>query len=175
MTKYPAIHWSYGNRARSLSIWRKRAACSCRRNRGNGAIQWLTLQMSTMGPMFGQYIHFLRHAIGENIYALERYRAETHRLCAVVNERLDQAPYLGGDAYSIADIAAYPWIRLLHGELVERELMPNADDYLDRIGSRPAVVRAEAIMAKTKRVDVEDAEAATPAQFDRIFNRAATT
>lgn len=134
-------------------------------------IQWLMLQMSTMGPMFGQYIHFLRHGIGENAYATDRYRAEMRRLCSVVNERLDQAPYLGGNEYSIADIATYPWIKLLHGELVDRELMPNADGYLDRIGSRPAVARAEAIMAEAKKLDVKAAEAATPAQFDRIFNR----
>lgn len=137
----------------------------------SSVIQWLMLQMSTIGPMFGQYIHFLRHAYGTNEYALERYEAEMRRLCIVIDRRLGQADYLGGDRYSIADIATYPWFKLIYGDLVEREIATNIDGWLKRIGDRPAVSRAEAIMAEAKKLDIEAVEAATPAQFDRIFNR----
>jgi GST-like protein len=137
----------------------------------SSVMQWLMLQMSTVGPMLGQYIHFLRHAYGANEYALERYDAEMRRLCTVIDRRLGQSQYLGGRDYAIADIATYPWIKLIYGDLVEREIATNIDGWLKRIGERPAVVRAEAIMAEAKKLDVKAVEAATPAQFDRIFNR----
>ncbi|WP_070154564.1 glutathione binding-like protein [Sphingobium phenoxybenzoativorans] len=134
-------------------------------------IQWLMLQMSTIGPMFGQYIHFLRFAPAGSDYGLARYRAEMRRLCKVVDQRLNQAEYLGGKEYSIADMATYPWIKLIYGDLVEREIAPAVEGWLKRIGERPAVMRAEAFSAEIKKQDVKATEAATPAQFDRIFNR----
>jgi hypothetical protein len=72
-------------------------------------IEWLMFQMGGVGPMFGQAGHF-RNAAPEKIpYAIERYTKETHRLCDVMNKRLGEAAFLGGD-YSIADIATYPWV-----------------------------------------------------------------
>lgn len=136
----------------------------------SSVVQWLILQMSTIGPMFGQYIHFLRFGPPGSDYGVARYRAEMRRLCKVLDERLNQAEYLGGE-YSIADMATYPWMKLIYGDLVEREIAPAVEGWLKRIGERPAVISAERITAEMKKEDVKATEAATPEQFDRIFNR----
>ena len=69
-------------------------------------IQWLMLQMASVGPMFGQFTHFeiLRR---RNNYAMSRYQTEA-AAHEVLEERLGKSAYLGGAEYSIADIATFP-------------------------------------------------------------------
>lgn len=74
-------------------------------------MQWLMLQMSAIGPMFGQFNHFRRYAQDDR-YGLARYETQTRRLYDLLDRRLGEARYLGGDTYSIADIATFPWIRV---------------------------------------------------------------
>lgn len=73
--------------------------------------QWLMLQVASIGPMFGQLSHFLRYAPPGNDYGRERYSSEAKRLLKVLQQRLAASPFLGGQDYSIADIATFPWIR----------------------------------------------------------------
>lgn len=70
-------------------------------------LQWLMWQMSALGPMGGQAVHFRRHAPVGEIYSSQRYDNEVLRLLNVLEYRLAQAAYLAGD-YSIADIACWP-------------------------------------------------------------------
>ena len=72
-------------------------------------LQWLMFQVSAVGPMTGQFVHFRRYATVTEPYALSRYRTEMLRLWQVLDERLEGRAYLAGDAYSIADIALFPW------------------------------------------------------------------
>ena len=72
-------------------------------------MQWLMWQMGGVGPMLGQVHHFLRNAKGKAPYAEERYLKEAHRLYGVLDKRLAEAEYMAG-AYSIADMATWPWI-----------------------------------------------------------------
>src|SRR5215467_5607382 len=67
------------------------------------AIQWMMVQMTLVGPMFGQYVHFMRFAPKDNHYALDRYRTQALRALEVLEKRLAAAPFLGGGSYSIAD------------------------------------------------------------------------
>src|SRR5262249_36099402 len=76
-------------------------------------IQWLQVQMTQVGPMFGQYVHFMRFAPKGNDYSLSRYRTQACRILDVLEARLTQVPYLGGAAYSIADMATFPWARVV--------------------------------------------------------------
>ncbi|HXY75997.1 MAG TPA: glutathione S-transferase N-terminal domain-containing protein, partial [Steroidobacteraceae bacterium] len=72
-------------------------------------VQWLFWQMAGLGPMSGQNTHFSRYAPERIPYAIDRYVKETNRLYGVLNKRLADRGFIAGD-YSIADIAAYPWI-----------------------------------------------------------------
>ena len=72
-------------------------------------LQWLFWQMGGLGPMAGQNHHFSQYAPEKIPYAVNRYVNETGRLYAVLNKRLSESEFVAG-SYSIADIAAYPWI-----------------------------------------------------------------
>ncbi|MEQ8732750.1 glutathione S-transferase N-terminal domain-containing protein, partial [Roseitalea porphyridii] len=79
--------------------------------RGRIAVEeWLFWQMGGLGPMAGQTHHFRQYAPEQVPYAIDRYTNEVHRLYGVMNRRLKDHDYLAGD-YSIADMAAYPWVR----------------------------------------------------------------
>lgn len=108
-------------------------------------LQWLMFQMGGIGPMMGQLHHFRRYAAGET-YSLNRYEKEVHRIYGVMDRRLAESDYLAGD-YSIADIAAYPWVSRfeLHG--LAWESIPNVKRWYDTVGARPAVQRGMAVPA----------------------------
>src|SRR5205807_8405723 len=74
-------------------------------------LQWLMIQLTTVGPMFGQAVHFRRFAPAGNDYALSRYRTEVSRLYDLYDQRLASRQYVGGEAYTLADIAVFPWLR----------------------------------------------------------------
>jgi GST-like protein len=121
-------------------------------------LEWLMFQKAGVGPMFGQAGHF-RNAAPEKIpYAIERYTKETHRLSDVMNKRLGEVAFLGGD-YSIADIATYPWVvAVLRHEPKELEARPNLKRWIDTIGERPAVKKGMAVMADTPATPLTEEE-----------------
>ncbi len=135
------------------------------------AIQWLMVQMTGVGPMFGQYVHFMRFAPAGNEYALSRYRTQARTLCEALEARLGKVPYLGGAEYTIADIATFPWARnigaLLGGTAAD---YPSLFAWIDKIAARPAVGRALAaadeVRAKTTQFDKAASET-----LDRVFGR----
>src|ERR1043166_1615678 len=73
-------------------------------------LEWNMFQMGGVGPMFGQWNHFGAYAKEKLPYAIERYTNEVNRLTRVLNKRLEEAPYLAGDEYSMGDIITFPWI-----------------------------------------------------------------
>lgn len=136
------------------------------------AIQWLMTQMSTVGPMFGQYVHFMRFAPPGNDYAKSRYLTQAHRVCEVIDQRLAKTDYLAGSEYSIADIATFPWMRnvpaLLGADAAAK--IPNITRWVKKIDERPAVKKAltevDAVRARTTAFDKAD-----PADLDKLFGR----
>lgn len=103
------------------------------------AVQWLMFQMGGIGPMFGQNYHFQKSAPEKLPYAITRYVDETRRLFGVMDRRLGETPYLAGD-YSVADIAAFPWVTGdWHG--VNRAEFANLSRWHDAIAERKAVQR----------------------------------
>jgi len=111
-------------------------------------IQWLMFQMGGIGPMFGQLGFFNKFAgkSYEDKRPRDRYVAESKRLLAVLNQRLDGRAWIMGDAYSIADIASFPWVNNLigfyeAGELVGIQDVPHVTRALQAFLARPAVVR----------------------------------
>ncbi|WP_366146198.1 glutathione S-transferase C-terminal domain-containing protein [Aliiroseovarius sp.] len=79
-------------------------------------IQWVMWQMGGLGPMLGQFGFF--HAFGgaeiEDKRPRDRYRDEGRRLLGVLNQRLAGRDFIMGSEYTIADIAAWPWVRAIH-------------------------------------------------------------
>jgi GST-like protein len=119
------------------------------------ALQWLMFQMAGIGPMFGQVGFFHRFAgkAYEDKRPRDRYAAESRRLLAVLDQQLAGRDWILGDAYSIADIATFPWVRNLvgfyeAGELVGFDDFANVKRVLAAFVARPAVARGLAIPAK---------------------------
>jgi glutathione S-transferase len=102
------------------------------------ALQWLMFQMGGIGPMQGQANVFFRYAPEKIDYAINRYQEETARLYRVLDTRLAASEYLAGD-YSIADIAAWPWVRIHDWAGVSVDGMPHLQRWIDAIAERPAV------------------------------------
>ena len=103
--------------------------------------QWLFWQVGGLGPMAGQNHHFARYAPEKIPYAIERYVNETNRLYGVLNRRLEDREFIAG-AYSIADMAAYPWIVPHEAQGQKLEDFPNLMRWFEAIRARPATVRA---------------------------------
>jgi GSH-dependent disulfide-bond oxidoreductase len=104
-------------------------------------LQWLFWQMAGLGPMAGQNHHFSEYAPEKIDYAINRYVKETGRLYGVLDKRLADREFIAGD-YSIADIAAYPWIVLYQRQKQNIEDFPNLKRWLETIKARPATIRA---------------------------------
>jgi GST-like protein len=131
-------------------------------------IQWLMLQVSGVGPTFGQFTHFNMFAPKPgNEYSLSRYRTEMKRLYEVLEKRLGVVPYLGGEEYSIADIATWPWTRNHDAQGVKWEDNPNLARWFNAIAERPAVKRALEKVAAIK----SSRDTATDDDKDRFFGR----
>jgi GST-like protein len=104
-------------------------------------LQWLFWQMGGLGPMAGQNHHFSQYAPEKLPYAIERYVKETSRLYAVLDKRLADREFIAG-AYSIADMASYPWVVPYERQGQRLEDFPNLKRWFDTIKARPAVVKA---------------------------------
>lgn len=113
-------------------------------------LQWLFWQVGGLGPMAGQNHHFAKYAPAKIPYAIERYRNETARLYGVMDRQLAKTPYLAGD-YSIADIAAYPWVVPYEDQGQDLHDFPHLKRWFEAIRSRPAVIRAYAAGAPYER------------------------
>lgn len=107
-------------------------------------LEWLFWQVGGLGPMAGQNHHFASYAPEKLTYAIERYVKETNRLYGVLDRRLAEAPYLGGDAYSIADMASYPWVVPYERQGQNLDDFPHLKRWFAAIAARPGTERAYA-------------------------------
>ena len=107
-------------------------------------MEWLFWQMAGLGPMSGQMGHFSVYAPEPIPYAMERYDSEVRRLHRVMDKRLSQVHWLGGDGYSIADIAAWPWIAVYAKRPPDFDAFPHLARWHAAVAERPAVQRAMA-------------------------------
>jgi GST-like protein len=119
-------------------------------------IEWLMFQMSAVGPMFGQvgFFHKFAGKDYEDKRPRDRYVAESKRLLGVLDRRLADRRWLLGDAYTIVDIATFPWINNLigfygAGELVGFPEFTHVERALKGFLARPAVARGLEIPKRT--------------------------
>ena len=108
------------------------------------AIEWLNWQIGGLGPMLGQNHHFSQYAPEKVPYAIDRYTRETARLYGVLDKRLSQHEFVASD-YSIADMAAYPWIVPHEKQGQSLDDFPNLKRWFHHIAERPATQRAYAV------------------------------
>jgi GST-like protein len=121
-------------------------------------IQWLMFQMGGIGPMLGQAHHFRQYAPEKLDYAINRYTNEATRLYRVVDKRLGEAEYLAG-AYSIADMAVFPWLRSYERQGQNLDDHPNLKRWFQAIDARPAVKKGLELLADKRRTGPMDDKA----------------
>jgi len=108
----------------------------------NECLQWLFWQMGGLGPMAGQNHHFVQYAPEKLPYAIDRYVKETSRLYGVLNKHLsDGREYVSGD-YSIADMAAYPWVVPHERQRQDMSQFLYLSSWFERIQNRPSTQKA---------------------------------
>ena len=111
-------------------------------------LEWLMFQMGNVGPMFGQCYHFKSAAPERITYAIDRYAREVGRLYGVMDKRLAKSTYLGGEEFSIADIACWPWTKNPPAYDLDPEDFPNVKRWIKAIAERPTVKRALRVLDK---------------------------
>ena len=113
--------------------------------RGRKAVmERLFWQMGGLGPMAGQNHHFGIYAPKKIPYAINRYVNETNRLYGVLDRRLNGREFITGSDYTIADMAAYPWVVPWKRQQQNLDDFPNLRRWFDAVLARPATIRAYA-------------------------------
>ena len=126
-------------------------------------LEWLMWQMGGLGPMLGQNHHFSQYAPEKIPYAIERYVNETSRLYGVLNKRLADRAFITGKNYTIADMAAYPWL-IPDRQGQDMNDFPHVARWQAAIRARPATARA---YARAKEVN----PASTPSINDEASRK----
>jgi GSH-dependent disulfide-bond oxidoreductase len=124
-------------------------------------LSWLMFIATGIGPYSGQAVHFKHFAPKGLDYALERYQFEARRHFGILDAKLASGPYLLGATYTIADMSAWGWTRVVPFILGDDAwgTLPHLKRWFGLISARPAAVRANALKDKyTFKTDL-DAEA----------------
>ena len=114
-------------------------------------MEWLMLQMGSVGPMLGQTHHFVKYNRGKAPYAEERYLQETQRLYGVLDKQLATRDYLA-DEYSLADIATWPWISRFEWQTIDLNDYPHVKRWYLAIAQRPAVQKGFDVPKKVQDI-----------------------
>ncbi len=107
-------------------------------------LSWLMISLTSLGPHSSQTHHWSALAAVPSPAALEHCVSLVERVYRVMDERLADNSFLAGD-YSIADIAAYPWVTCSDWTTLDMHDFPNIMRWRDEIADRPAVARAMAL------------------------------
>ncbi|MGO3126986.1 MAG: glutathione binding-like protein [Luteimonas sp.] len=131
-------------------------------------LEWLFWQMAGLGPMTGQYGHFNVYAPEKIPYAIDRYTNEANRLLQVLDTHLKGRDFIAGDAYSIADMATYPWIGVYDKAPIDMTPYPEVLRWHAAIKARPATARA---YAKAEEVNPDAGKAMSDAEKKLLFGQ----
>ncbi|WP_445003921.1 glutathione-dependent disulfide-bond oxidoreductase [Halomonas mongoliensis] len=144
-------------------------------------LSWLFWQMGSAPYLGGGFGHFYAYAPEKLEYPINRFAMEAKRQLDVLERRLAESRYLGGDTYSIADIANWPWYgQLVLGRLYDAGEFLQVQEYrhvlrwAQEIDSRPAVQRGRMVnrtfgepeMQLHERHDAGDFETQTQDRLD---------
>ena len=138
--------------------------------------EWLFWQMGGLGPMAGQTHHFRQYAPAmvadsrQTAYGAIRYTNETRRLYGVLDRRLAGREFVAGGAFSIADMAIWPWTASWRNQGIDLDAFAEVKRWSEAVGARPAVQRGMALGAELRRplqASGEEAERARRTLFAR--------
>lgn len=136
----------------------------------NTVLEWLFWQVGGLGPMTGQYGHFHVYAPESLPYARDRYRLESERLLGVLDKRLAGRAFIAGDDYSIADMAAYPWISPYDKAPLDLAPFPELRRWQAALAERPATRRAYAL---TRQINAQAGQPLSDAERKQLFGQGA--
>jgi GST-like protein len=115
-------------------------------------LSWLFWQMGSAPYLGGGFGHFYAYAPTKIEYAINRFAMEVKRELDVLDKRLAESRYVGGDDYTIADIAIWPWYGgLVLGQLYDAAEFLQVHEYkhvlrwAEEIAKRPAVIRGRMV------------------------------
>jgi len=117
-------------------------------------MEWLMWQMGGFGPMLGQTHHFHKFNPGVAPYAEDRFLNETKRLYGVLDKRLGETAYVGGDALSIADFAIWPWAARAEWQSVTFDDLPNVGRWYRELAARPGFQAGYAVPPNGQTIPV---------------------
>lgn len=122
-------------------------------------LSWLMFIATGIGPYSGQAVHFRHFAPKGLDYAVDRYLYEARRHFGILNDQLEKQPYMLGQTYTIVDMAAWGWARVVPFVLGDDAwtTLPHLKRLFDNVSARPAAVRANALKDKfTFKAEVDD-------------------
>lgn len=135
-------------------------------------MQWLMLQMSSVGPSFGNASHFTAASGQDEHYSRKRFVTQAARLCTVYDERLRAERYLAGDFFSIADLATFPWLWRHPGMVgIDTSQFAGLDRWLREVEQRPGLARVQPRYKALVEADRTDLAEVDPDLMDRIMGR----
>ena len=103
--------------------------------------QWLMAQMGNVGPMIGQHHQFHHFNPGKSKFGEQKFFDQAKRIYGDLDERLSQSKYLGGENYTIADIATWPWISRHEWHDIGLKNYKNLSKWYIEIANREAVIK----------------------------------
>ncbi len=144
-------------------------------------MSWLMWQMGTAPFLGGGFGHFYAYAPAKFEYAINRYAMEAKRIFSVADNRLGETRFLAGEDYTIADIAAYCWMGVIHrgdayndaATFLSMHEYQNVARWVGEIDKRPAVLRGRLVNTKhlPERHSAADFDAVDPALLERIMKK----
>jgi GST-like protein len=136
-------------------------------------LSWLFWQMGSAPYLGGGFGHFYAYAPTKIEYAIDRFAMEVKRQMDVLNRRLAESPYVGGDVYTIADMAIWPWYGALAkgqvyeaGEFLQVQEYTHVIRWTDEIAKRPAVKRGRMVNRLMGPADTQLHERHDASDFD---------
>ena len=120
-------------------------------------LQWVYWQAANVGPVFGNKLSYTRYMDGVDPQAkahpMERFANEAQRLMGVLSRQLEGNDWVCGEAFTIADIAIYPWVRGWKWSKIPIVGIPGLEAWVDRVRARPGVERGLAYGVPPNEID----------------------
>jgi GSH-dependent disulfide-bond oxidoreductase len=140
----------------------------------SAVMQWLMLQMSSVGPAFGNASHFVRVPGPAQAYSRSRFVTQAARLCALYDERLRQARFVAGEHFSIADVATFPWLWKHPGMIgIDTSGYAGLNRWIEEVAARDGLHRVHERYKAMVRIDRDDLAEIDSGLRDRIMGRGA--
>jgi GST-like protein len=112
-------------------------------------LQWLLFENSKIGPTLGNSKHFMYHAPEPIPYAVKRFNNEAKRIFTIIENQLAENEFIAG-AYSLADIATFPWVKEFERYSITLEEIPHISAWLTKIQTRKAVAKGMEAVSNLK-------------------------